>query len=225
MNINNNKVISIEGIIGAGKTSIFEDLKNYFKDKDNIIFIPEPVNDWLQNKDSKGENILTKFYNNQKRYSFTFQVNALITRVKQLKEALENNENSIIIVERSIYTDKNVFCRMLYDDGLIDDIELNIYNNVFNELVKDININGIIYIHCEPSICYQRVKKRDREGENNIPLEYLEKLNTYQQDYLKKFDFVLSYNNNFDMDEIESEKVKKLIYIRSGSVDNYIHSV
>mgnify|MGYP000683927573 CR=1 FL=1 len=52
---------------------------------------------------------------------------AYITRITQLRKAIQQHKNCIIITERSILTDKNVFAKMLHDDKKIEEINYNIY--------------------------------------------------------------------------------------------------
>merc|ERR1711898_84840 len=97
-------LISIEGNIGSGKSTILKLLKQ--KSDKSIIFIDEPVSEWQTIKDSSGKNILELFYANKQRYSFTFQILAYITRLRKILDVIKNNQDKIIIMERSIYTDK-----------------------------------------------------------------------------------------------------------------------
>ena len=74
-------IISIEGNIGSGKTT----LTKLLKDKtDKYIIVGEPIEEWLRIRDENDKNILDKFYNNQKEYSFQFQIMAYITKLKLL---------------------------------------------------------------------------------------------------------------------------------------------
>ena len=120
--------ISIEGNIGGGKTTLLAEIKKIWADK-QIIFVREPVDEWEKIKDQQGLSILEKFYENQEKYAFSFQMVAFISRLKLLKEAVENNPNAIIITERSLYTDKLVFAKMLYDSNKIEYINYQIYLN------------------------------------------------------------------------------------------------
>ena len=63
---------------------------------------------------------------------------------------------------------------MLFDDGNINEIDMQIYLRWFDEFMKDIPIKGIIYVKTLPIKCFERVKKRGRKGEI-IPIEYLER--------------------------------------------------
>jgi len=178
-------IISIEGNIGVGKSTIVDLLKSKYNKEGNqsIIFLQEPVQQWETIMDESGVSILERFYKDQKSWSFAFQIMAYISRLSILKDAVKKNPNSIIITERSLFTDKNVFAKMLYDDGMINKIEYQIYLRWFNDFIEEVPISGIIYFKSEPSTCYERVIKRNRPGEN-ISLEYLAKCHKYHEDWL-----------------------------------------
>jgi deoxyguanosine kinase len=110
-------LISIEGNIGAGKSTLIELLKTKFP---SVVFVDEPVDVWGTVKDSRGVTILEKYYENQTRYAFAFQMMAFITRVSRLRTALESNPHSIIVTERSVFTDREIFAKMLHDAGKIE---------------------------------------------------------------------------------------------------------
>ena len=124
-----------------GQEEHLEELAYHLNEKFNnsqIHFLSEPVDEWTNFIDEDGENILTKFYKNQEKYSFTFQIMAYISRLNKLKHKMEElkmvNQNSIIITERSLSTDKHVFAQMLYDDNKMEKIQLDIYNECINGL-------------------------------------------------------------------------------------------
>ena len=179
------KIISIEGNIGSGKSTVVNSLKEHYSNGD-IYFLEEPVNEWIEIQDSSGKNIIEKFYENQKRYSFSFQMMAYISRLAMLKRAIkecEEKEYRFIVCERSLQTDKNVFCKMLYDSGKIEDVELQIYNKWFDEFITEIPSTNFIYIKTEPQISFERILKRNRKGET-IKLDYLQMCHKYDNDWL-----------------------------------------
>jgi len=183
-------IISVEGNIGAGKSTIIEKMQESFESEE-IVFIREPVDIWEKMKDpDDGENILVKFYKDPDMYAFSFQVMAYTTRVSLLVNAVcENPDAKVIICERSLDADRNIFVKMLRDEGKIKNIEYQIYNQLFQEYVKNLNgkifhLSGIIYIDADPEICEARVMKRAREGESNIPLDYLKSCRMYHQKWL-----------------------------------------
>ena len=178
------KIISIEGNIGSGKTTLLAELKTKFGNNQNIVFLKEPVDDWATITDVNGVTMLEKFYANQKEYSFPFQMMAYISRLALLKNAIKENPNGIIITERSLYTDREVFAKMLYDSGFIELVNYKIYLKWFDTFAQECPVSKIIYVNTDPKICFDRIKKRSRTGESNIPLDYLENCHKYHNDML-----------------------------------------
>jgi deoxyadenosine/deoxycytidine kinase len=187
------RVVSIEGNIGSGKSTILELLKQRFKENKTIAFLSEPVDVWREIKDEQGVDLLTNFYNDQANFAFHFQMAAYISRISAITKLQQNSEIKLIVVERSIWTDKNVFAKMLYDDSKISQIEYNIYLKWFDEFSKLINHHLNIYIKTTPEVAFERVKKRNRSGET-IPLEYLQKCHKYHDTWLNNNSHILDGN-------------------------------
>jgi deoxyadenosine/deoxycytidine kinase len=182
-------IISIEGNIGSGKSTIIENLeKNLAGIHKDIVLLKEPLSVWESIKDPvSGENILEKFYKDQVNYAFPFQVMAYASRVSMIRQAVkENPDCSIIICERSLEADKNIFAKMLHDDGVIEDINYQIYLSFFNEFSLDFQADGVVYIDADADICLERIGKRSRQGEGGIPLDYLQKCKKYHDDWLNE---------------------------------------
>ena len=178
-------LISIEGNIGSGKTTIIEQMQKRINNN-KILFLREPVDLWESIKDNEGEGILVKFYKDPAKYAFPFQVMAYATRLSMIRNMIKNNpECQIIICDRSLDADKNIFAKMLYKDGLIDEVCFQIYNKFYTEYSDDFNLKGIIYIDADPDICFERIKKRARNGEGNIELNYLEKCKKFHKKWLE----------------------------------------
>jgi deoxyadenosine/deoxycytidine kinase len=197
----------LEGNIGTGKTTLGKKLVEKYKDSE---FITEPVNDWINIKDNDDkQNILEKFYINKERWGYTFQTYAFLTKAKLISKP---QEKSIRFLERSILTDKNVFAKALYESGEMSNIEWKMYQEWSEWIYKEIeekvgSHDGIIYIRCDPLISYDRVKIRLRAEENLIPLEYLEKIHKYHDEWLLNNSnvIVIDVNNDFENNEKELE--------------------
>jgi deoxyadenosine/deoxycytidine kinase len=192
-------IISFDGNIGSGKSSIVQYFKNNFQlfcdsnlegaNKLRICFLPEPVSEWESIRDSStGKNIIEKFYEDNKGYAFAFQMMAYISRLSLFKKAIAQKYD-IIITERSMYTDRNVFAKMLFSSGDISSIEYQVYNKWFTEFTDILKNIKIVYIKTSPEICEKRIVKRGRSGEN-IPLSYLQECSRYHDNWLNNPDLI-----------------------------------
>jgi len=200
------KIISIEGNIGSGKSTLITKLKEQLSSHSDVIFIAEPVDIWTSIVDNNNENILAKFYKDQEKYAFPFQMLAYISRLHLIKQSIKTNPNVTILIERSCFTDKNVFAKMLYDMGKIEDVCYKIYLMWFNEFLEDLNFSKIIFVDTNPKLCLQRIEKRNRGGESIIELDYLETCHTYHLNWLLEVNdtnkLTLDGNHEFETEEI-----------------------
>ena len=196
-------IITIEGNIGSGKSTLVNHLSDAFNDSDSVYFLQEPVDEWNKITDDTGKTMIEKYYENQEKYAFSFQMMAYISRLTLLRNALKNNPK-IIITERSIFTDKNVFASMLYKDKKIEKVEYTIYNQWFDEFLKDIPHISTIYVRTDPTVAKERVDMRARKGET-IPLDYLQLCHNYHEQWLYQNetakDDTLILNGNVDINK------------------------
>jgi len=180
------RIVSLEGNIGSGKSTFLAKLQDYFQEGAStnehgfdVVFLQEPVKEWESIVDKDGNTMLQKFYEDQEKYSFSFQMMAYISRLALLKQTVEENPNAVILCERSLHTDKMVFAKMLYDDGKIEDVNYSIYLKWFDTFAKDYPLDGVIYLKTDPETCEKRIGQRNRTGEDGIPFDYLEKCSYY----------------------------------------------
>ena len=224
-------IVSIEGNIGSGKSTLLERLRSEYKDNKYIRFLREPVDEWEKIKDKDGNTMLQKFYANQAEYSFAFQMMAYISRLTIIRENVRDIMNAvkqdidngkvprkyIMITERSLYTDKYVFAKMLYDQGMIEYVKYQIYLNWFDEFAKDFPVNDVIYVNTDPKKCYERIHKRARVGEEVIPLTYLESCHQYHNEFLDETTGVKT--NQLVLDGNQD------IFVETGLVDDWISTI
>jgi deoxyadenosine/deoxycytidine kinase len=208
------KIFSLDGNIGSGKSTLIHLLKeNQDRLQTNIgreiIFLQEPVDDWKNIVDENNKNLIENYYTDQKKWGFSFQITTLISRISQLKNVRDYGCEVVVITERSISSDKNVFCKMLYDDNIINTLDYNIYNKWYNEFIKDYPLVGNIYLKTNPKTAYERVLKRNRNEEEGIPMEYLSKCNDYHENWLMNEKNKLIINGNIDIDKKDCEKKSK----------------
>ena len=203
------EVTSIDGNIGSGKSTLMGNLREYYKDDPNVVFLKEPVDEWEQVKDENGVTMIEKFYEDPEKYAFSFQMMAYISRLKVFKDAIQNinpSKKVSIITERSLYTDKMVFAKMLYDSKKIEHINYQIYLTWFDTFSLEFPLHKVIYVKTDPEKCHSRILKRSREGESLISLEYLKSCDNY-------------HNNMLDISSGECVCQKQLVL--DGNIDIY----
>jgi deoxyadenosine/deoxycytidine kinase len=203
-------IIYVEGNIGTGKSTFLkqldvEDLK--LKYKYDIVY--EPVEEW------QTIGILDQFYKDPQRYCYLFQSYCLFSRFRLLKR-IDKKELKFIFIERSIFSDKNVFANGCKQIGQLNDLEYEIYNNWFN------HFNSIhptdyhhIYLQLDPETCLQRINKRNRGEESGITLDYLQLLHDQHESWTKNNKKVIKiYNNEGILDTME---------ILTDIIENCVH--
>ena len=204
-------IISVEGNIGVGKSTLINNVKKHYEGNDKIVFYLEDLTLWNLIKDSDGNSIFELYYKNQKDYSFPFEITTLVSRLKQIKNT--PNDKLVIVTERCIYTDRDVFAKMLYEQGNISELNYSIYNLLFDTINTCKNII-YFYINIEPDIAYSRTIKRNREGEL-VDLNFLKICHDYHNKWLLNKDNVIIVNN-LDLDS--------LIVNLKNIIDNYLKS-
>ncbi len=172
-------MITIEGNIAAGKSTLGKKLEQTGK----FAFLPEPVSEWQEGFEG---NLLEMFYRDQKRWGFTFQMAAFCTRAKTWDEVLKKTDHSRVVMERSIYSDRYIFAKNCYEQGLINATEWSIYERLWAWLQEKwcIEPDAIIYINTDPLLCHERIANRERREEASIPLDYLYQLHRAHEDWL-----------------------------------------
>ena len=216
-------IIYIEGNIGTGKSTFIEKLQSYLNKFDatqlNVKLVLEPVDEWLKTEDSDGQNILQKFYGNQEKWAFTFQMNSFISRVKKIQDEFNDNyKDTLLFVERSIFTDRHCFAKLCYENGKMTKLDYDIYckwNDWLSEQFK-VKPDAYIYLRCEPSENVKRIKERARNSEESIPIEYLESLHEKHDEWMN-FEkenvpvYIVDAMKNFKDESVMDKIVENLV--------------
>jgi len=197
-------IISVDGNIGSGKSTTGVEYENYVRTNydnnpslngssnnifshissiDEICFLDEPVRQWSKIRDKYGVDILTNLYKDTKSNAFKFQMMAYISRLALLRRAVSDPKIKLIITERSVETDRNVFAKMLYDVGDISEDEFQIYTLWFDEFINDVQLSGIVYVNASPNVCIDRIKQRARPGET-IHADYIQRCHEYHENWI-----------------------------------------
>lgn len=224
------KIISIDGNIGAGKSTLIRTVFPQLRDNTglNIYIADEPVDQWTCTKSRDGKNILEYFYEDKERWAYTFQNYAFVTRCLNIKGHIQKIQSNYqwwnpfvgkyyyIFTERSPMTDYHLFFQMLYDDGYLSDIEYNVYVSWFKLMKDGKHLDAIIYIKSPVDLCHERISMRDRSGEHLIAKDYLVKLEQYHNRWFKNVDIpilTLDGKNILDDNQISS-KINNFLHLR-----------
>lgn len=177
-------VISLDGNIGAGKSTLLAAIREGLGGR--VTVVPEPVDTWTSLiDDATGKSLLELFYEDKRRWAYTFQNCAILTRLKTLKDALAAAKpGDILVTERSVLTDRHVFAEMLRASGDISTLEWTLYMKWFDTFAADLPIRGIIYVTTSPSTSAERIVRRGRHGEEHIPIDYLQALEAQHERWL-----------------------------------------
>ncbi len=214
---NNNDWYVIEGNIGSGKSTLCRMLEVFYNGEAEVIY--EPVDEWksVQNNED-GKNLLQCYYEEQNRWGFSFQLYGLLTR---FHDTMKEQQKELRFVERSIFSYKNVFARFLYENKKMNSLEWKMYEQWFDWLSKDSfevenKPNGFIYLRANPETSYQRMLKRERNEEKCVPIEYLESVNKYHDDWLSEQSLesdilIIDVDKDFENTPEEWIRIKELI--------------
>ncbi len=216
----------VEGPIGAGKTTFLRLVQEKLPE---LAVVFEPLYSW----DSKvyGQSLLANFYKDPERWAYTMETLAMACRVQEhLRE--QKNPNPFRLIERSIYSGHYVFATNGYQNGFFTEVEWQIYLQWFSFLVtgRCKPPQGFIYLKVDPEIAYERIKKRDREAEKTISLEYIKQIHQCHENFLvHKKDvltelkdvpvLILDCNEEFEADteqfDVHAQKVSEFVNIGS----------
>jgi deoxyadenosine/deoxycytidine kinase len=183
--------IVIDATIGAGKSSIISELKN-----DYTCFL-EPVEEW---------SLLQNFYEDMSSYAAPFQFQVLFSFHKMYSNF--KNVKDKVIVERCPWSSKNIFTKMMVENGHISNEEYMTYCNFYNKIAFTTDL--FIYLKVDTDVAYRRILNRDRASERTIKFEYLEILNQKYNEAIKLLPNVKIVDANRSLIEVKSQVVNIL---------------
>ena len=196
----NIKHIVISGNIGVGKTTLSDKISKKFN--------------WdLQLEEVDDNPYLDDFYKSMSEWSFHLQIFFLNSRFNQIQKISKSNK--IVIQDRSIYEDYEVFTKTLHDSGVLKQREFNNYERLYNTILKYIDQPDLLIYLRNTNInnIVKNIRKRKRDFEKKIDKNYLIKLNNYYEKWIKNHPkeklLTIDLSEN---DFIEDPKFLKKIY-------------
>jgi deoxyguanosine kinase len=161
--------IVIEGLIGAGKTSLSKKISlNY-----NAKLILEQFAD---------NPFLPKFYQDPEKYSFPLELSFLAERYKQLKEELGTGDLFKSFLISDYYFTKS----LIFAKTTLQDDEYHLFRNLFDIIHYSLPKPDLyVYLHVKPENALRNIKSRGRDYEQSIDIDYLNNISKNYFDYFK----------------------------------------
>lgn len=167
------KHIAIAGNIGAGKTTLAERLASHFNWE--VFYEDVNKNPYLQD-----------FYSDMRRWSFNLQVYFLNSRFNQVIEIQKGNKT--VVQDRTIYEDAHIFAPNLYEMSLMSQRDFENYINLFKTISSLIAPPDLlIYLKASIPTLLKQIRRRGRDYEHNIRIDYLERLNNYYDNWIANY--------------------------------------
>jgi len=158
--------LAIEGNIGSGKTSLAHLISSEF----NGQLILERFAD---------NPFLPKFYKDPERYAFTLEMSFLADRYQQITEDL----GQLSLFKEFLVSDYYVFKSLIFSEITLSQEEFRLYRTLFYQMFKDLQRpNLYVYLFQNSLKLKQNIRKRGRAYEQEISIDYLDKI---QKGYLK----------------------------------------
>lgn len=184
--------VSLEGLIGAGKSTIVKAIGEL--GRDDVVVVQEPVSRWCApviplegGAEGQMTSLLEAYYKDERSVAMAFQMYAMFTRVQQLSELASDIAEGrrpgvrLVVAERCSWSDYELFGRPMKAKGLLSDADWFVYTAWFESvtsgrLAPSLKPSGYAFLSCPPDVCMARIASRARPGEDGIDRPYLEAL-------------------------------------------------
>ena len=169
ISLENFNYIAVEGNIGAGKTTLVSKIAEDFNAK--TVFERFADNPFLP-----------KFYKDQNRYAFPLEMSFLADRYQQISDDLAQFD----LFKDFIVADYHIFKSLIFAKVTLAEDEFRLYKTLFDIIYKEMPKPDLyIYLYQNTERLLQNIKRRGRSYEQEIPAEYLDKINNGYLDYIK----------------------------------------
>lgn len=183
------KYIAIEGVIGAGKTSLAKKISERLKAE--LILEQFEVNPFLE-----------KFYSDRKRFAFQTQMFFLINRFKQQEELNQENLFTEYIVSDYVFDKDRIFAYLNLSGE-----ELKLYESIFPLLSRSLRKPDlVVFLQSSVDRLMYNIKKRSRKIERNLTRSYIEELSdAYTHFFFRYTGTPLLIVNSTDIDFVNND--------------------
>ncbi len=201
----NKMYLVVDGIIGAGKTSLIERIADdtgwkIFKepaDPHTNPFLRPSYEVLAGNEPNRGELLHMQLFMLNQRFRDHMKI---------------AHTGETVIQDRSIWGD-HIFAQVMTEDGLITQDQYNhLYLKTFEVLSQFLIPPSIIlFLKVSPEVALERIRKRGREFERDITLDYLTRLDMAYEDWLQKMEnYSTVYKLNYDTMELNGDTINHI---------------
>ena len=183
------KYIAIEGVIGAGKSSLAKKLAEKLSAK-------------LVQEEYEENPFLEKFYDDRKRHAFQTQMFFLINRFKQQEQFNQEDLFTDFVVSDYIFDKDQIFAYLNLSGE-----ELKLYESIFPLLKRDLRqFDLVIFLQASVDRLIYNIKKRNRSIEKNLSRSYIRELSEAYNNFFFKYNSTpLLILNTTDIDFVNKE--------------------
>ncbi|WP_109851515.1 2-amino-4-hydroxy-6-hydroxymethyldihydropteridine diphosphokinase [Aquimarina sp. AU58] len=161
--------LTVEGNIGAGKTSLAQLIAQEF----NAKLILERFAD---------NPFLPKFYEDMERYAFPLEMSFLADRYQRLQDDIAQFD----LFKDFVVSDYDVFKSLIFAKVTLQSEEFMLYKKVFDLMYRNLTKPGLyVYLYQDTERLLENIKKRGRDYEQKIPADYLDKINKGYLQFIK----------------------------------------
>lgn len=164
------RYICIEGVIGAGKTSLARQLAS---DLDSRLILEQ----------FEDNPFLPKFYEEPDKYAFPLELSFLASRFQQLKDKLSLMD----MFQPAVISDYFIQKSLIFARNTLDGDELSLYQRLFHIMADILPLPDLLlYLHLPVKSLQDNIRKRGRGYEQKISDAYLGSLQEGYLDYIRQ---------------------------------------
>ena len=161
-----NRYLVIEGVIGAGKTSLAR-------------MLSERLQSQLVLEEVEENPFLKDFYRDRARYAFQTQMHFLFSRYQQQRELRQTDLFSDKLVSDYLFQKDRIFASLNLADR-----EMALYERLVAWLELDVvRPDVVVYLQAHPDTLMERIARRDRPFERDMEKDYIARLSDAYNHY------------------------------------------
>ncbi len=205
--------IAIEGVIGAGKTTLAELLAE--RNQARMVLEQFEENPFLP-----------KFYEDRKRYAFQTQLAFLASRFKQQQVMTNRDLFDQFVISDYMFEKDRIFARLNLNED-----ELALYDNIYG-IMTGISAKPdlVIYLQSTVNRLLSNIDKRGRDYERHITPDYLQELSdAYNQFFYHYNKAPLMIINSTEIDFVNNPDhlayIEEQIFYQPIRSNTHIHII